>query len=78
MDLGYIKRKVDRDQYDTAAQAAKDVRLVWTNCMKYNADGSDFWLLAKSLSKKWEDRYRRVKNECTFVCCDFFAVGYVA
>jgi hypothetical protein len=33
--------------------------------MTYNADGSDFWLLAKSLSRKFEDRYRKIKQECT-------------
>ena len=60
--MGTIKRKLERNQYETAAQCAADVRLVWKNCMLYNAERSDFWLLAKSLSKKFEDRYRRVKK----------------
>ena len=34
-----------------------DIRLVWTNCMTYNQDGSDFFLLAKNLSKKFEEKY---------------------
>jgi len=63
MDLGTIKRKLDRNQYETAAQCAADVRLVWKNCMLYNAEKSDFWLLAKTLSRRFEDRYRKVKNE---------------
>jgi hypothetical protein len=38
--------------------------------MTYNAVGSDFWLLAKAYSKRFEDRYRKIKNECTnFDCC---------
>lgn len=64
MDLGTIKRKLERDQYATAAQCASDIRLVWSNCMTYNAEGSDFWLLAKAFSKRFEDRYRRIKLEC--------------
>mmetsp|Transcript_36514 Transcript_36514/g.88500 ORF Transcript_36514/g.88500 Transcript_36514/m.88500 type:complete len:207 (+) Transcript_36514:100-720(+) len=63
MDLGTIKRRLERNQYDTAHQVAEDIRLVWHNCMTYNADGSDFWLLAKSYSRRFEDRYRKVKNE---------------
>lgn len=63
MDLGTVKRKLDRGQYKTPHDCAVDIRLIWTNCMKYNADGSDFWLLAKSLSRRFEDRYRRVKSE---------------
>jgi len=63
MDLGTIKRRLERNQYDTAHQVAEDTRLVWHNCMTYNADGSDFWLLAKSYSRRFEDRYRKVKSE---------------
>lgn len=63
MDLGTIKRRLERNQYETAHQVAEDIRLVWHNCMTYNADGSDFWLLAKSYSRRFEDKYRKVKNE---------------
>jgi hypothetical protein len=30
--------------------------------MTYNAVGSDFWLLTKAYSKRFEDRYRKIKN----------------
>lgn len=63
MDLGTIKRRLERNHYSTAHQVAEDIRLVWENCMAYNADGSDFWLLAKSYSRRFEDRYRKVKQE---------------
>lgn len=66
MDLGTITRKLERNQYVSAAYCAADVRRVWTNCMTYNAVGSDFYLLAKSCSKRFEDRYRRIRNECMF------------
>jgi hypothetical protein len=63
MDFGTIKRRLERNHYSTAHQVAEDIRLVWNNCMTYNADGSDFWLLAKSYSRRFEDRYRKVKQE---------------
>lgn len=66
MDLGTIKRKLERGQYATAAQCAADIRLVWKNCMTYNAEWSDFWLLARALSKRFEDRYRKVKADCMY------------
>lgn len=66
MDLGTVKRKLERKQYVNAAAAAYDVRLVWRNCMTYNTVGSDFWLLAKAYNKRFEDRYRRIRNECMF------------
>ena len=72
MDLGTIKRKLERNQYPTAAQVAADIRLVWSNCMTYNAEESDFWLLAKGFSRRFEDRYRRVKAEGTFLVSFFW------
>jgi len=59
MDLGTVKKNIADRKYATITEAADDVRLVWTNCMTYNADGSDFFNLAKSLSKKWEDKYAK-------------------
>lgn len=56
MDLGTVKKNVAAGTYPTIQAAAEDVRLVWTNCMTYNADGSDFFMLAKSLQKKWDEK----------------------
>jgi len=64
MDLGTIKRRLERGQYTTAHEVGEDIRLVFTNCMTYNADGSDFWLLAKGFLRRFEDRYRKVRYEC--------------
>lgn len=50
MDLGTIKRRIERGHYETAAQCADDIRLVWRNCMEYNQEGSDFYLLGKAFA----------------------------
>jgi hypothetical protein len=47
MDLGLVKKKVNEGKYKTIHEAADDVRLIWKNCMTYNADGSDFYNLAQ-------------------------------
>jgi len=63
MDLGTVKRKLERGQYENAKDCAQDIRLIWTNCKTYNADGSDFYLLAESFSKRFEDRYKKIQAE---------------
>jgi hypothetical protein len=63
MDLGTVKRGILERKYKTLFDAAADVRLVWTNCMTYNADGSDFFILAQNLSKKWQDKWQKLIND---------------
>jgi len=63
MDLGTIKRNIAARKYKSIPDAAEDIRLVWTNCMTYNQDGSDFFLLAKNLSKKFEEKYSKLVND---------------
>ena len=63
MDLGTIKKKLDKNKYNDASEVAEDVRLVWKNCMTYNADGSDFYNLAESFSKRFEERFLKIMEE---------------
>ncbi len=41
MDLGTIKSKIENDKYGSMEDIAADIRLVWSNCMLYNWDGSE-------------------------------------
>lgn len=41
MDLGTIKKNIETNQYLDVEDIANDIRLVWTNCMLYNRDGSE-------------------------------------
>lgn len=59
MDLGTIKKKIKNQEYSTLYACGDDVRLVWNNCMTYNADGSDFYKLAQSLYKKWDTQWTK-------------------
>jgi hypothetical protein len=64
MDLGSVRTRLKKGHYKTLFQVAEDVRLVWTNCMTYNADGSDFYKLADSLQKKWDEKYAKLLQDC--------------
>lgn len=45
MDLGTVKRKMDRGQYANAAQCAADIRLIWDNCKTCKFDESFYCFL---------------------------------
>lgn len=45
MDLGLVKQNLNSGKYKSIHAAAADVRLIWKNCMTYNADGSDLSLI---------------------------------
>ncbi|EGZ28621.1 hypothetical protein PHYSODRAFT_537316 [Phytophthora sojae] len=61
MDLGTIRSKLGKNEYKKPAEFARDMRLVWDNCKLYNQDGSDLYLLADELAKKFEDRVKAMK-----------------
>jgi len=66
MDLGTVKRKLERNQYKNASECAEDIRQIWANCKAYNADDSDFYFLAESFSEKFEERYRKIQADCKY------------
>ncbi|KAL3792568.1 hypothetical protein HJC23_005538 [Cyclotella cryptica] len=63
MDLGQVKKNLNEGKYKSIHEAAADVRLIWKNCMTYNADGSDFYLLAQNMSKKFEEKFAKLLAE---------------
>ena len=70
MDLGTIKKNIENNEYinnttninEAIEQCASDIRLVWTNCLSYNQDGSDFYHLALTFARKFEDVYGQLKK----------------
>ena len=63
MDLGKVKKKIKSKEYTSFLQCGEDVKLIWNNCMTYNADGSDFYKLAQSLYKRWDTQYNKFLND---------------
>ncbi|ESW19952.1 hypothetical protein PHAVU_006G168500 [Phaseolus vulgaris] len=67
MDFGTIKTKLERNIYSGTEEFADDVRLTFSNAMKYNPPSNDVHLMAKELCKifdrKWKDLVRKLKCE---------------
>ena len=40
MDIGTMQKKIRAKEYRNKTQFARDLTLIWENCLKYNADVS--------------------------------------
>lgn len=56
MDLGTVKQKMDNREYRTTNEFAADVRLIFTNCYKYNPPDHDVVAMARKLQDVFEMR----------------------
>ena len=63
MDLGTVKAKLERGDYSSAKEFRHDTNLVWTNCMTYNADGSEYYMIASTLKKVFEEKYAKAIHD---------------
>lgn len=54
MDLGTVKRKMDNREYGSAQEFAQDVRLIFSNCYKYNPSDHDVVAMARKLQDVFE------------------------
>ncbi|CAH1786181.1 unnamed protein product [Owenia fusiformis] len=63
MDLNSVKSKMENRQYANAAQFAEDVRLIFSNCYRYNPAGSDVVNMAKKLQDVFEMKYAKLPDE---------------
>lgn len=61
-DLGTIKKKIENDGYSNVEEIAKDIRLVWSNCMLYNRDGSEYYHLADTFARSFEEAYAALRR----------------
>ncbi|EQC42180.1 hypothetical protein SDRG_01019 [Saprolegnia diclina VS20] len=61
MDLSTLRQNVHAALYSSLASFAKDVNLIWTNCMTFNEEGTIYHREAKRLEKLsagWIDKAR--------------------
>eukprot|EP01035_Chromulina_nebulosa_P018892 gene18892-24688_t len=62
MDLGTVRKRIETNYYEDVDGIANDIRLIWTNCMLYNRDGSEYYHLADSFSRAFEDAYAALRK----------------
>uniref|UniRef100_A0A8C9SSP9 Bromodomain containing 4 n=1 Tax=Scleropages formosus TaxID=113540 RepID=A0A8C9SSP9_SCLFO len=63
MDLGTIKSKLESKQYLEAQEFAADMRLMFSNCYKYNPPDHDVVAMARKLQDVFEMRYAKMPDE---------------
>lgn len=63
MDLGTVKKKMDDREYKSASEFADDVRLIFTNCYKYNPPDHDVVAMGKKLQDVFEMRFANIPDE---------------
>ncbi|XP_025829032.1 bromodomain-containing protein 3 [Agrilus planipennis] len=63
MDLGTVKQKMDNREYRTAQEFAADVRLIFTNCYKYNPEDHDVVAMARKLQDVFEMKFAKIPDE---------------
>ncbi|KAA8542157.1 hypothetical protein F0562_023309 [Nyssa sinensis] len=63
MDLGTVKSKLLSGEYLSPIGFAADVRLTFSNAMTYNPSGSDVHIMAETLSKYFEVRWKPIEKK---------------
>lgn len=68
MDFSTIKNQMeakDGTGYKNVREICADVRLVFKNAMKYNAEKSDVHVMAKTLLEKFEEKWLQLLPKVT-------------
>ncbi|KAG5617909.1 hypothetical protein H5410_017733 [Solanum commersonii] len=63
MDLGTIRSKLHSGEYSSPLQFADDVRLTFKNAMTYNPPGNDVHIMAQTLTKFFEVRWKPIEKK---------------
>ncbi|XP_072540141.1 bromodomain testis-specific protein isoform X2 [Salminus brasiliensis] len=63
MDLSTIKKKMDTREYADASQFAADIRLMFSNCYKYNPPTHEVVAMARKLQDVFESRFAKIPDE---------------
>ncbi|XP_067315652.1 bromodomain testis-specific protein isoform X2 [Pseudorasbora parva] len=63
MDMSTIKKKMETREYTDALQFAADMRLMFSNCYKYNPPGHEVVGMARKLQDVFEFRFSKIPDE---------------
>ncbi|VVA96026.1 unnamed protein product [Arabis nemorensis] len=63
MDLGTVKSKLTAGTYSSPSEFSADVRLTFSNAMTYNPPGNDVYIMADTLSKFFEVRWKSIDKK---------------
>ncbi|KAJ3605876.1 hypothetical protein NHX12_027919 [Muraenolepis orangiensis] len=63
MDLGSVKRKMDERKYLDIQSFGADVRLIFSNCYKYNPPDHEVVAMARKLQDVFEIKFTKIPDE---------------
>ncbi|KAL4623342.1 bromodomain-containing protein 3 isoform X4 [Arapaima gigas] len=63
MDLSTVKKKMDSREYQDAQSFAADIRLMFSNCYKYNPPDHEVVAMARKLQDVFEMRFAKMPDE---------------
>jgi len=63
MDLSTIRNKMDGRSYNNSLEFANDMRLICTNCYKYNPPDHDVVAMARKLQDVFEMRFAKIPDD---------------
>ncbi|XP_055021038.1 bromodomain testis-specific protein [Boleophthalmus pectinirostris] len=63
MDLGTVRKKMEERQYTRAKEFAADIRLMFSNCYKYNQPSDEVVYMARKLQDVFEARYFKITGD---------------
>jgi hypothetical protein len=63
MDLGTVKNKMEGRDYSSHLDFASDVRMIFTNCYKYNPPESEIVGMARKLQDVFEMKYAKIPDD---------------
>ncbi|KAI3897990.1 hypothetical protein MKW92_016643 [Papaver armeniacum] len=63
MDLGTVKSKIAKGEYPNPLKFCADVRLTFSNAMRYNPPGHHVHTMARELGTFFEARWKAIENE---------------
>ncbi|KAM4634300.1 bromodomain-containing protein 3a isoform 2-T3 [Polymixia lowei] len=63
MDLSTVKKKMDGREYQDAQAFAADVRLIFSNCYKYNPSDHEVVAMARKLQDVFEMKFTKMPDE---------------
>ncbi|XP_054896629.1 bromodomain-containing protein 3-like [Poeciliopsis prolifica] len=75
MDLSTVKKKMDGGEYQDAQQFAADIRLIFSNCYKYNPSHHTVVGMARKLQGVFEQRFAKMPDEQVGVTAPSCTIG---
>ncbi|XP_042580719.1 bromodomain-containing protein 3 isoform X11 [Cyprinus carpio] len=63
MDLSTVKKKMDNREYQDAQSFAADIRLMFSNCYKYNPPDHEVVAMARKLQDVFEMKFAKMPDE---------------